>query len=201
MSSACVLVGPDQVHLITDGAAMAWGKLVGAASKAVPLPHLDAAIAVRGKLPVAREITAIVSTFPDLPTLLSTIENLLKKRFRWRLWGLRDFDLYIACLHEGAPAGFMISSVDRPGFPAFRLKALGVAHATPEVSPETLRKASDKSDSSTARNVAIAANMLLAEQRKSGIVGVYGQVTSISPRGIVMQIVKRWPDEVGKPIS
>ena len=120
------------------------------------------------------------------------------------------FDIALVGWHQKrGPTGIFISSIDRPGAPAFRAVDVNefITPSTDElfkqVSPTFLR-----SDFDVERDmVAIAEQQRLIKEpygpRKiqSSRVGGFLQLTTVTQDGISSKVIHRWPDKIGKRIG
>lgn len=202
MSAISALIDKQRVHIVSDTAATHRGRLMGHCVKTFPIPHLSAAIAVRGNTKNIRIIAHLVSEYDDLdemraqiPVRLRALGGLLAK---W--WPLRyGFDVIIAGVNRGKPFAWQLSS--KTGYTFSDIEYFAAAPAEPDMA-ESLYEAVDGFDTDTrggtTRLDAAACRLLdLQRQKFPGCIGGFGQITTVMSGGIYSRIIKRWPDKLG----
>ena len=202
MTALNVLVTESSAHIITDGAGCAGTRLITYAPKTVALPHLSCAAGFRGNLGVIQQLRFQLGLYASYDDMVLNIAADLRRRWKWRCWlvpNLFHFDLVIAAFHQGKASAFMVSSVERPGAPAFEPLAIKYFWGAPQVEADRLRQFVAAMEG----NLDAAAFSLLDEQRRKGavVVGGYGQITSAGPRGIETRLLGHWDDRRGKAIE
>lgn len=138
MSAINVFVCDDLVHLITDGAGYLDGKLNAVVQKACILPHLNAAIAVRGPLDILHQLNVLAACFPSIETMERELPRDLPIIFGDRIDESPDhwhFDLVVAGVQATGPFAWLISSLPRPEHPAFELMSIPFAWGLAAGSP------------------------------------------------------------------
>ncbi|MDF8353218.1 hypothetical protein [Ensifer adhaerens] len=202
MTALNVFVTESAAHIITDGAGCAGTRLLTYAPKTLALPHLSCAAGFRGNLGVIQQLRFQLSLYASYNEMALHLPADLRRRWKWRcriLPRIFNFDLAIAAFHQGKPSAFLLSSVERPGAPAFEPLAIEYFWGAPQIEADHLRQYA----AAMSGNLDGPAFSLLDEQRRNGdvVIGGYGQITSIGPRGIDTRLLGRWNDKRGESID
>lgn len=199
MSALNVFVIGDQVHLVTDGAGFAGGRLIALTPKAHPLPHLGVAVGFRGHIAITNQIRFHVQNFAtfdalmsDAPAELKRLHGRRRKLLRKLLPGMFDYDMAVAGFADGRPFACLFSTVERPDLPAFTWAPVPFLLCLPQIDHSTLRHLAD----GLSHDFDESAAAIMDEQRRTGdtLVGGYAQVTSVGRQGITTRLLKRYPD-------
>ncbi|OKP81168.1 hypothetical protein BTE77_02325 [Ensifer adhaerens] len=201
MSALNVIVRCDAAHLITDAAGCVAGRLLALTPKTFLYPHLGIAAGFRGHIGVMRSLSFLLGQYPDRVAMVRGLPHDFRREYRFRrklLPSVFDFDIGIIGF-DGRPFGWLFSSVDRPGFPAFRLNE-ATAYFSPTAGDEATERAADLISED---NVDEAALAVLDGQRlaQDVVVGGYAQITSVDEDGINTRLLCRWSDERGKVVD
>lgn len=202
MSAINVFVREDSVHLVTDGAGYADGKLNAVVQKACILPHLNCAFAARGPIEILQELNIVLSGYQSVETMKRALAEDLPLVFSDRIDADPDhwhFDLVVAGMKASGPFAWLISSLPRPEHRAFELMPIPFAWGSPPVSAAMQGTIGNLiTDDPRA-----AAKAMLEAQRLSTdtTVGAYGQMVTIVDEGAYVELICRWPDVLGKPIN
>lgn len=207
MSAISVMLEKHRAHLISDTAATRNGRLLGHCVKTCPVPHLDAAIAIRGNTKSVRTIAHLCAEYDDvdqmraqIPIRLRAYGGLLAK---W--WPLRyGFDLFVAGVRDGKAFAWNLSS--RTGYQFVDVEGFGAAPGEADMASDFEAAIdgfdTDKRDGFTSKLDAAACRVLdLQRKRWPGTIGGFGQITTVSRAGIVTRVIKRWPDKLGAPLA
>lgn len=202
MSALNVIVQGDAAHLITDAAGCVAGRMLSLTPKTFLYPHLGIAAGFRGHVGVMRSLSFLLGQYPDRAAMVRSLPSDFERQYRIRrklLPSVFNFDLGIVGF-DGAPFGWLFSSVDRPGFPAFQFNAARPALFTPNAGEKATARAGDLI---AADDVDAAALAVLDGQRlvQDVIVGGYAQITSVDEDGFNTRLLARWPDERGKVVD
>lgn len=213
MTAVNILLGKTECFIITDGAGTIpktvdgrrqktlWIKL----PKVFPVPHLGLAMVFRGRGAMMQSFFSKASrarTVEDLrerlPIELRRRFGLLVKLFPWAF----DFELTIAGVSDGKPYAFTIAATSRCGWKPFTVNEIDGAVFSPALRDESVANGWWLATQARSQSSLIdIASSILEHQRYSGIVGGFGQLTIVSQYGISSKIIKRWPDEYGKPLG
>jgi hypothetical protein len=225
-----ILVQADSVHLVSDGASYgAEGLLVSAGPKVFPLPHISAAIGTRGPaiaLPLLAHFIGHGATSYDglkadiadlLRSALAQIEEVLAlctmgARFEVVIGGFSETtgpDAYmIACDADGVVSsiteipelGFMPSSIpeldDLVTFAAMQRQARTMLSQHCPDFPSSIGEFDPEEFGLRAIEIQRAAKF----DDLCGV-GAFAQITSVRASGIETKILRRWPDQIGKPLN
>lgn len=200
MSALNVIVRNDGAHLITDAAGSMAGRLMALTPKTFIFPHLGVAAGFRGHIGVMRSLSFLFGQYPSREAMVRGLPHDFRRQYRLRrrlLPSVFDFDLGIIGF-DGRPFGWLFSSVDRPGFPSFRLNE-ATSYFSPEAGAEAMMRARDLMSD----DVDEAALAVLDGQRHAEdvVVGGYAQITSADADGFNTRLLARWPDERGKVVD
>lgn len=191
----------DRAHLATDGAATIGKRLVALASKIHYLPHLNAAVLIRGSIARADRLRYKLSSYASIAAVRECMPGHLRRRYGLihYLPMCFNWDMLIAG-HDGAPFIDLISSFDRPNHPRFTLQSVEGLYASP-FAPESIVDPAWRriSEGETSQGVI----ELLDGQRQFGEIpiGGYGVLSSIGADGFRSELLKTYPDIVGKRID
>lgn len=224
MTAINVVLGRNAVHIISDGAAIdTGGRLAHLMHKVTPVPHLSAAIGVRGvRTTVSVVIDAVTAGATSYDDLHSRIVDILRGTFEPArlIWEAKFGPHVLRCdvivagwseQHKG-PHAFVVATSDAnaaAGLPAWTVVEIAGTLLTP-------------SDSKLAADFARlqlefdddAAIALITRQRAIAApspdnppapgpygVGGFAQITTVGAHGIETRILKRWPDAIGETIK
>lgn len=200
MSALNVIVRHDGAHLITDAAGSAKGRMLALTQKAFLYPHLGVAAGFRGHIGVMRSLSFLLGQYPNREAMVRGLPHDFERQYRLRrklLPGVFNFDLGIVGF-DGAPFGWLFSSVDRPHHPAFKLNDV-TTFFSPKAGDEAMRQAAEV----ISDDVDEAALAILDGQRRATdvVVGGYAQITSVDEDGFNTRLLARWSDERGKVVD
>jgi hypothetical protein len=209
--------------MFTDGAHLEFdGRLSCRASKVFAMPHLNAALAVRGGkfmgMILADQIGRTEKTFDEMKSgILATTEAVeASVRPAWEKQhgkGVTEFDLFIAGISETTgPDSFLITNHNdylSMGVTAWTLVDLGRVSLAPSTDVLHANWAAHMHSASFDIRAAIS---LMNEQRRTvwpnraGIdvhtVGCFAQLTTIQKGDISSRLFHRWDEDViGEPIN
>jgi hypothetical protein len=223
MTAINVVRTPASVHMFSDGASTdAQGSIIGIAPKALPMPHLNAAVGVRGSSAAAALLVHSMGfsarSYDDLAdnavTMFREALKIHDQVFSQAPGGLR-MELIIAGFSErSGPHAFTISNVEASGIPAFgvvEIPNLAFAPHGPEYSPaiDALKSVHlnvpswDHFDFEAfgVQTMQIQRQVAREQGRKgnaqNGAVGGFALLHSITKASIVSRIVHRWEDKIG----
>jgi hypothetical protein len=212
LSAINTLVQSSAVHVYSDAAIYQTdGTIAGIGPKTRLLPHINAAMAMRGAYlglaPIAEELSAAPS-FDDLkarivPTLQACAEayaHLLNQ-----CEAGPDFEIVVAGISETAgPSAYIVASHDRYGEPwtILDLEGLSVTPSNEAVQRRIVEiaegRAADELDP-------VVDGLAILEAQRAldagAIVGGFAQFSTIDSEGVRSQILRRWPDEIGQKIA
>ena len=222
MSAINVLRQSGAVHVFTDGAAYgADGALLHVGPKAWPLPHLKAVVACRGPELIgplaASYLSASTRSYELLRQNAGRIGRSLMESFGHLLELCShggDFEFVVAGFSElSGPDSYLVCNHDRYGVPPWTVIELGAFSLLPSSDAIHAAFAAGLKPGATADDLDPEVEGLRAmEAQRSAavslqrdeslvIVGGFAQMTTITPDGISTKVLKRWPDQFGKPIG
>lgn len=212
MTGVSVLLGAGEAHIITDGAGTAFMNVAGTAKrvlamtfpKVLPVPHLGLALVFRGRVGLQSSVLFRAARARTVEDLREKLPQDLRRayRLRSRLFPqLYGFDLIAAGVREGKEFAFIVSSVQTYGLEPFAALEISNGLCSPKLSDDALVDGWQTSGRDRSRALDAAACRILEDQRSSGIVGAFGQITSVTQFGIYTRIIKRWPDAFGEPLG
>lgn len=222
MSAINIITTPKAVHVISDGACYrSDGTLHGVAQKAHSIAHLRMIVAARGPsilTPLIAESLqhAFTSFDAAVEGMAAVVEDAVET------YGTTlamcsigaDFDLLVAGWSEARDCGetYYLSSMDRPGVPAWTVSKCGPVVISPNDDAMTARlQRQGAALDLNRRDPLDVALVIMEEQRKvkghqggdeevHGV-GAFAQVTSVTRDGIASRILRRWPDAIGMPLQ
>lgn len=199
MSALNVFVLGDEAHIVTDGAVSSFGVLMRLTNKAVALPHLGLVIGLRGRMGMVNRLIFALGKYCSQAAALEGLPLQLRKEFgiATKLFPkFYGFDLGVVGLKDGKPFARLLSSVERPGQPAFSWLDIHGLWASPPISDEQLRAIG----AALPHAFDAAAITLVDAQRESKIVGVgsFVQATTVNADGITTRLLKTYPDQLFK---
>lgn len=212
MSAINVLIQSDRVHLYTDGAIyQSDGELAGIGPKVRMMPHINAAMAMRGAFlglaPIAEELSAA----PSFDALRAGIIDCLKKcavaygHLLDQCSAGPDFEVVIAGMSEtGGPSAYLVASHSRYGDPwsIVDLTGLSVTPASDAVHQSVFDIAAGRDADHLDPIVDGLAIMETQRAERSGAyVGGFAQLTTIDADGVHSRIIHRWPDRLGEKVA
>jgi hypothetical protein len=214
MTAINAWAGKDSATVYTDAA---WvgpdGRLLWIAPKVVPLPHITAAMVVRGN---SQTIHALQS---HLPALLTSFDQAVREAGPMMLdppkdlraaMGPESFGGWQVMLlgyseHMGSFAGAFMQGTIENGEPGWKVDPF-MRLASP-MSDDLAAKVEPMNDDPGPRG----AGAIMDRQRRilntdpagvpGYVVGGFCQRTHITREGITTTIVRRWPDKIGEPIA
>lgn len=199
MTAINILPEPDAIHLFTDTQVSIEGfGSFAQVSKCTPLPHLQAAIATRGRLDLLAIITEIACFGCGSPRSLKT-------SFAWQLKAIirgsqlapdkrraleTPFDIFVVGWLDDAPYAYALSNHDLHGPPAWKVQDLPDGYSSPVPNDarlfEKLRSATDR--------VRVIPEIVAAQaQVEPTIIGGSIQQTTVSATGIHTKIIGKIP--------
>jgi hypothetical protein len=233
MTAINVIRQSEAVHVITDGVFCDnTGMVCEIAPNAFAMPHLPAALAIRGSthfMPfLVHRLSRECRTFDDLVAKIVRTAREVQMSFPMAFGTLAygaivpDFDLVaVGWKTNGSPAGYLISNHERiiskeVTSSAWQLLELPNVLVAPPIdeaqvvamrwkvpySAETFRPELD--------GVALLEAQRLTPREldpRSGtrgfvhVVGGFAQVTSVTPGGVHSDVLRWWPDAVGRKIN
>jgi hypothetical protein len=184
MTAVFIVKQPDAVHVLVDGAAIGPdGRIVGIFSKTVVLPHLGAAITLRGR--VQHFADAILFGLPhDLPGLRAMAESSV------RTMG-NAIEIYIAAFDQA----FAITAAGTQEIEGFALAphiefAFLYGRTADEIDPVD--------DGVTVMEALRQNPVRFANGAVGPAAGGHVQLTTIRRNGIATSIIRRWQaDRIG----
>ncbi|MCO5129277.1 MAG: hypothetical protein M9932_01765 [Xanthobacteraceae bacterium] len=214
MSAINTLIQNDRVHLYTDAAAyLPDGEIQAILPKVRMLPHINAAMAMRGPFlglaPIA-EVLSLAGSFDDLKANIVSVLQNCADQFEHLLGQCSlgsDFEVVIAGLSETTgPSAYLVASHDRYGEPWAIIDLIGFS-ATPanaDVHGRIQNIANGRGvDGLDPVADGLAIMQAQRESRFEDIVGVGGfaQLTTIDANGVHSRIIHRWPDRIGGKVA
>ena len=211
MTATIVYLQPEAVHLLTDGAMFAPdGAFVALKQKVQIAAHQSAAYAARGPDMYSGLLSVVMSQAQgDFDRLVTEFAGMCTTAHAAMLAAVKsgtpvpgdpamvDAVLIGHSLARGFCA-FAVSSYPEEGHPAWTLRPLGGAAPLAYVSPmDSMLEVNlrmqrvnlwDGSPDVEKHGLAI-----MREQRSTGIVGGFCQITSILPSGVFSRVLERWP--------
>ncbi|WP_454745159.1 hypothetical protein [Ciceribacter selenitireducens] len=212
MSAINVLLGAGEAHIVTDGAGTTLVNFTGTAKRALvmsypkilPVPHLGLALVFRGRVGLQSAVLFRAARARTVEDLREKLPQELRRSYRMRAKLLPlfyGFDLVVAGVRDGKEFAFIVSSVPTYGLEPFIPVEIRHGLCSPKLSDDALADGWQTPGRDRSRSLDAAACRILEDQRSSGIVGAFGQITSVTQFGIYTRIIKRWPDELGKPLA
>jgi hypothetical protein len=211
----------DAVHLVSDGAAYdAKQRLVSIGPKVWPLPHINAAIGVRGPtiaLPLLAHFVGHAVTSYD--ALKINIAAVLRNAFANTHGVLGQsaagaaFEIAIGGISEtvGADAYVVACSADGVVSPLTQITELGFMPTCETIDSFVLMQMAKHLRSNSPINEIDPADFGLQTiemQRAAKFgdhntchVGGFAQITTVRAGGIETKLLRRWPDEVGELLN
>jgi hypothetical protein len=221
MTAINIIRKKDSVHLISDGASYdAKQRLVSIGPKVFPLPHINAAIGIRGPtiaLPLLAHLIGHAATSYD--ALKINIVEILSNAYANTRVVLEKgvtgsaLNVVIGGFSEtvGADAYVVVCDDDGMVSPLTQITDFGFMPSCPQITSFVQMQAAKHQWSKSAIDEIDAADFGLRTiemQRalKFGDyntchVGGFAQITSIRPDGIETKLLRRWPDEIGSPLN
>lgn len=218
MSVLNCFLTPDAAHVFTDGALFTPDMTVaGFASKVIPLPHFPAVLSAVGSLWITPLMAAALaeSTLIDFDDLLDAfpriVETSLGKLPNGNTFGHFTAGLAGWSAKHGRPAFGCVRTFDEE-LPAFELQ-----RATRYISPSQshIYDGSILSLPFDPARPAESGLSIMQAQRKGRFraingedqhklyhaVGGFCQHTTVTGEGISINVLERWPDQVGRPVT
>ena len=199
MTAINVLVLPDRALMISDGAAYVDGKIVHRYHKVTALPHINAAIGIRGMRMVSTiVIDAISAGARSYDDLRARIVDLVRATFEpvapiWQSkYGpdILDCEIIVAGWSESrGPAGFILATSDTNaayGFPAWTVVDIPAAFFSPDNGELAGKFACPDFDD------AMAIELIERQSAMRSNVGEFCQLTTVRQHGIEPRVLKNW---------
>jgi hypothetical protein len=207
LTAVNTILTSDSVLIVTDTAGCDGnGNVVAFMSKILPMPHLGAALALRGHLGVISMINDLliqhVRSLDDMyayaPEMMQTAAKKLAQTIPQSTF-LLPWDLTIAGVNDDGPCAFMIANHGmHVQLKAFEILDIEHALLTPVIDLAVQAAVNDEPLAHLPR--------ILAAQRRSphpqGVV-VGGSVvkTTIRRNSILSEVIGRWPDAIGRKMD
>jgi hypothetical protein len=208
MTAINVIRHPDAIYILTDGAGFGEDSQPSAlVNKVFPLPHLNAALALRGQFPMLVVLasalsTVAIDTFDELKRLLPSIALQVASGLRPVMVSV-EFDLVVGGFSEASGSdSYGVFSHDRHGLAPWKVHQFGemsVAPQSDEVQaflwsfPEGM---SAKDFTPEVDGLALL-NVQRATAEGGRIMGGFAQLTKITRQGIGTRVLERWPVTAG----
>lgn len=222
MSAINIFTTPQAVHVVTDGAAyLSDGMMMAVVQKAHPIAHLRMVLAARGPsilTPLLAE--AVQQAFRSYDAAVLGLRDVIAEAVDTYEAVLdrcdigADFDLLMAGWSESRDCGevYYLSSIDRPGAPAWTLSKCGPVVLSPNDDAMTERLRSKSAQLDLSRNDPLAVALVIMEEQRcvAGLqgggepvhgVGGFAQATTVTRGGISSRILHRWADPIGVPLQ
>lgn len=222
MTALAVFRHSDAVQVVSDGTVQGPSiDPIGNFSKILPIPHLSAAVALRGvpiMLPVLAFALQSAATFDELRNGAAS----LARRFfdEWRSVLQQspfpaEFDLVVAGISErDGPASYLVCNHDRHGVKPWTVADLGPCALLPggPAVMDEFWKAYPAGTSSQALDPERDGLRILEMQQRHELeaafemvdgtplpmrIGGFAQLTTVRRDAITTKIIHRWPDEAG----
>lgn len=203
MSALNIFISGDEAHIVTDGAAATFGVLALFANKSVVMSQLGLAIGFRGNMGILNRLRHALGKYSSQPAALAGLPGQLRKSFSLgakvfpKLYG---FDIAVIGHAGGRPFAKILSSVTRPGQPAFQWLDIPGIWASPPIDGNHLAEIRDTLSEGQIDAAAVA---LVDAQRTANVVSVGGfaEITTATADGFTTKLLARWPDQRGKKID
>jgi hypothetical protein len=206
MSAITLVREESAVHIVTDGAAFIGDRVVGYATKQLPIPHLPAVVAVRGTSVATYSMWGFASThFADYDDMKARFAGLVRKSLLCRWWNLE-----VVVAGYSASSGidaYTFASRDRKNIPAWESAGIPSTLFAPEFDHCLNLRATFRNKNCTVEEFAErACDSQRAAYGTTGLgshlhsAGMFCQMTTLTHETITTRILKRYPDEIGKPI-
>jgi hypothetical protein len=205
LSSFVTILQKNAAHILTDGSIYeADGTLVGIGPKVRLLPHLNAAMALRGPhvllAPIAEGLSAATSFDVLKEGIVSTLQAYVEhcpQLFQLCEAG-REFEVVVAGISETAgPSAYLVASHDRYGEPwtVIELTGLSLTPSNDAVLGGVAETAAGRDADDLDPEVDGLA--ILQAQRSAyagAFVGGFAQLTTIDGAGVHSRVIHRWND-------
>lgn len=212
MSAINVLIQTDRVHLYSDGAIyQPDGQLSGIGPKVRLLPHINAAMAMRGSFLGLAPIAEELSVAPSFDRLKEGIVDCLKKcavaygHLISQCSAGPDFEVVIAGISETTgPSAYLVPSHAHYGAPWSIVDLEGLsATPTSDVVHQRICELAAGRSADQLDPVADGVTIMEAQRKaKDGaFVGGFAQLTTIDADGVHSRVIHRWPDRLGVKIA
>jgi hypothetical protein len=210
MTAINILRQKHAVHLISDGASYdEHQRLVSAGPKVFALPHINAAIGIRGPtvaLPLmAHFVGHAASSFDGLK---SQIVSVLKNAFGLcgtvldRAWSGSNFEVVVGGISQRTGPDAYVVGCQGGEWSITDVPDIGFLPATPGTefyfASKMLSKVSSTDDVDPS---AFGIEVIEIQRGATSRVGSFAQLTSISSLGIETKIIRRWQDEIGRHLD
>lgn len=221
MTAINILKQRDAVHILSDGAMWnAEGCVIANAPKCFQLPHVNAAVAIRGPalgLPMIAECMSGFNGYDDMKrgavdALHSAIDSIRAMTQHPDLFG--DVQLFVGGWSESTDSdAYTILTEPSSGVPAWEVVSLAEHSFTPFDANGPVHHAiwdifAGRSVNELDPRVDGLAIMEAQRRHKAAtsigrvhVVGGFAQLTTVTAKSITTEILKRWSDKVGKKIN
>lgn len=182
MSAVLIIRQRYSAHMVTDGALIGPDlRFSGFLSKTMALPHLNAAVTMRGtEIDMLCQLP-LCGTAPDIATMRARSEDAVRQLAKLG----RGMEVHVASLEA-------CFAVTKDG--TVEIEAFGMAPQCTAVREMLAGKAPDDLDPAV---VGLHALKLMRDTAACAGIGGFVQCTSIFPDRIVTKILHKWPDLVG----
>lgn len=224
MSAVLIFRQSDKITIVTDGSAYnIAGEIVAAAPKAYALPHLNAAVAVRGGgqsgwVSQVIETLAAAETFERIERHLLILLKTLEAAAEAQGVEPEPVEVHVAGFtSKGAPLSYLMNNHrHQPGISPYVATPTGPLLVSPgdEQLHASIMEKWPASTSIDDIDPEVVGLEIMEMQRKqkfemnfrphvatAHIVGCFAQATTIWPDRIETKILKRWPDRRGQKIA
>jgi hypothetical protein len=204
MTAVNVVRHADAVYILSDGAGFGPdGQPLALVSKVFPLPHLNAAITLRGQFPVLFLLasalsTVAIDTYDELKRLLPMIARQVGAGLGPVMASAAEFDLIVAGFSETSGAdSFGVFSHDRHGLEPWRVHPFGELSVAPQ-SEEVQAFLCSFPEGMAAKDFRpeVDGLRLLNVQRATAeggkIMGGFAQLTKVTRQAIETRVLERW---------
>lgn len=215
MTAAIVYVQPEAVHLLTDGALMANGRTAAIKQKVQIAAHQSAAYVARGPDMFGGLLAVIVGQAQgDFDQLAANFASMCASAHAAMLEAISngtpvscDPSMVDAVLVGRSPTkgfcAFTVCSYPEDDRPAWALRPIGGDAALAFVSPlddvvTTNLKLQQIDLWDAAPNIEKHGLAIMREQRGTGIVGGFCQITSVLHGGVFTRVLEHWPNAAGQ---
>jgi hypothetical protein len=187
MTAVFIIKQRDACHMLVDGAAIGpEGRIVGILSKAIVLPHLGAAITLRGQIQHLAD-AILFGLPPDLAGLREMAETSVRN-----LAGA--VEIYIAAFDQA----FAITAAGTQEIEGFALAPHVELNFLYNRSPDEI----DPADDGLAVMEALRENPIRFANGAIGpAAGGHVQLTTIKRNEITTRIIRRWSDVIGEFVN
>lgn len=195
MTAINIMLTPDGAYLFCDTKMNALGVPMGNAVKCLPIPHINAAIAIRGHngiLPIALAVAANCISFAEMRDRLGpTLREMREGGKRGDAYGAvmeGDFDVFVIG-HFNSPVAFAVFSHDKHGYPAWKVMEIPQGIVTPVIPERAMETISREREGVEA----VMAIMAVQADIRRDVVGGHIHVTIVAEDGIHTSTLGKLP--------